>query len=138
MAGFSLKLKYATQWATLVAATLAVLGGIAALGAYVQAHFATGKEVQYLDCISKQQFNLLAMQMEAENTYARYINTKVNLLELRENPDDSSEQPKDRIKLEEKSELLWNHVTQLRDKAIEYMKELEKCEAPNELIWLPS
>lgn len=137
MAGFSLKLKYATQWVTLVAATLAVLGGIVGLGVFAQYYFANQQELRYTSCINFHKTNLLTTQIVTGNIYARYINTKVNLLELREKSDDSSEHAKERIIAEEKLERLWKELIESRDEAIELAKlEDEKCSQPSgALIW---
>ena len=143
MAGFSLKLKYATQWATLVAATLAVLGGIVTLGVLVQFYFAQQQGLRHTSCINFHRTNLLSMQMETGNAYARYINTKIKLLELSTKYGDSSEQEKERIITDAKLKRLWEEVTKLDNEADEYVRvyaeEVEKCSQSDEpLVWFAS
>ena len=82
-------------------------------------------------CTNEFETELLALQMEAGNAYARYLNTKINLLELREKSHDSSEQAKERIIAEDKLERLWEDVNKSHDKASELVEkfgeEAEKC-----------
>ena len=138
MAGFSLKLKYATQWVALVGTTLAVLVGIFSLGVFAQYHFANQQELRSIACVNSFNADLLALQVEAGNAYARYINTKVKLLELRTKSHDSSGQAAERIIAEYKLERLWKQVNELRKKASELVEEFgeeaEKCDRDAEAL----
>ena len=138
MAGFSLQLKNVAQWVTLVASTVIVLGGVATFVALTQSYFVRQQDMLSIQqdmiinlCTNEFETELLALQMGAGNAYARYLNTKINLLELREKSHDSSEQAKERIIAEDKLERLWEDVNKLHDKASELVEkfgeEAEKC-----------
>lgn len=131
----------AANVATFFAATLTVIIGLAAVGVWVQYHFAGQKRLDYVTCVNKHHTDLLAAQVEAANVYSRYINTKVNVLKWKTSFDaNSDEQRKHIIAGEEKMDILWKQLTELEQKADEFADKFEeRCDKEQGgIIWLAS
>lgn len=102
--------------ASVATAIVVVVGGISAAVAFIDNRFANREDVEIARCELDRWTQLLDLRGRADNTYARYVNSKVNIERLARNA--RSQEEKLKLEdLEKTRERLWGQVVTLNKEA---------------------
>lgn len=120
-----------TGWARAAAignvavALVLVVGGIASAYVVVENYFAKQSTMDGVTCMLDQRSELFQLQIESGNVYARYVNTKVNLEQIRRQ---KPEAVAEIARQEGKREALWAQLDTLNRKAVDLADQIKQAE----------
>lgn len=102
----------------IVASIIAVLAAIVTVVTWVTGYFATQKQLEYVQCISDANEELLSIQVTTANLYSNYINKILKLKRLTEQDEELSvSEQQETQKLEADTEREWSKIINLDKKA---------------------
>ena len=102
----------------IVASVIAMLAAIVTVVTWVTGYFATQKQLEYVQCISDANEELLSIQVTTANLYSNYINKIMKLKRLTEQDEELSvSEQKETQKLEADTEREWSKIINLDKKA---------------------
>ena len=109
----------------LIAAIIAILAAVVTIVTWVTGYFATQKQLNYVQCISDANEELLSIQVQTANLYSNYINKaiKIKSLTARDEALALSEQ-EELEKLQADAEREWSKLISLDEKADELARDL--------------
>ena len=102
-----------------IAAWLAVLSAIGAVPVWMTSYFATRSQLEFVQCVSDNNEELLSLQVESLNAYANYIKHKAKLAQVGDN--NSS----DYVELDTKAKIEWNKLDAANKRADELKRRLK-------------